>query len=216
MIELKLSDKKTLNMSVNKAHKVLSVLQKAENDKKNDLNLSKHSSKYSDTTSANTFVFDYATIVSSTEDELKMCIQSHVQKRVTTFLSAIELLEDIKDLKEAIFSFNVQKGISEKLSYIEKKKHLLKLYEHLNKKAHLANDTLQSVASKLVKLSQSEFERNEEIEVAFQYWDNDTLLKELKTIKETMLRYEDEILTLNATHQISVSLYQNSIDMIGL
>lgn len=36
-------------------------------------------------------------------------------------MSAIEILEDIKDLKEAI-SFNVQNGISQKLSYIEKKK----------------------------------------------------------------------------------------------
>jgi len=216
MIELKLSDKKALSMSVNKAHKVLCVLQKAENDKKNDLNLSSYGSKYTNSTTANTFMLDYATIVTSNEDELKMCIQNHVQKRVTTFMSAIEILEDIKDVKEAIFSFNVQKGISEKLSYIEKKKHILKLYEHLNKKALLENDTLQSVASKLVKLSQSEFERNEEIEVVFQYWDNDKLLKELKTIKETMLRYEDEILTLNATHQISVSLYQSSMDMIGL
>lgn len=65
----------------------------------------------------------------------------------------------------------------QKLSYIEKKKHSMKLYEKLNKKANLERETLQGIASKLIKLSQSEFERNEDIEIVFQYWDNDALQK---------------------------------------
>ncbi len=216
MIELKLSDKKEFIISVNKAHKMLSLLQKVENDKKADLNISNHNSRYNESITLNTFVVNYATIVTSNEDDLKNVIHNQVQRKVDSFLSAIEVLEDVKDLKEAIFSFNVLNGISEKLSYIEKKKHIIKLYEQLNKKAHFDNETLQSIASKLVKLSQSEFERNEDIEIAFQYWDNEKLLKELKTIKETILKYEDEILTLNATHQIKVALFQSSIDLIGL
>jgi hypothetical protein len=216
MIELKLSDKKQFTISVNKAHKMLSLLQKVENDKKADLNLSHHSSKYNDSTAANSFVFDYATIVTSNVDELKNLIHNHIHKKAATFMSAIEVLEDIKDLKEAIFSFNVKNSVSEKLSYIEKKKHLIKLYEHLNKKANMEVESIEGIAAKLVKLSQSEFERNEEIEVVFQYWSNDAMLKELKTIKETILRYEDEILTLNATHQIKVTLFKSSIELIGL
>lgn len=62
----------------------------------------------------------------------------------------------------------------------------------------------------LLELSQSEFERNEDIDITFQYWDNDALQKELKTMKETILRYEDEILTLNATHQIKWSKLSRS------
>ncbi len=183
MIELKLSDKKEFIISVNKAHKMLSLLQKVENDKKADLNISNHNSRYNESITLNTFVVNYATIVTSNEDDLKNVIHNQVQRKVDSFLSAIEVLEDVKDLKEAIFSFNVLNGISEKLSYIEKKKHIIKLYEQLNKKAHFDNETLQSIASKLVKLSQSEFERNEDIEIAFQYWDNEKLLKELKTGK---------------------------------
>ena len=216
MIELKLSEKKEFSITVNKAHKMLSLLQKVENDKKADLNISTNSSKYSDSNTADTFTVNYATIVTYNEDDLKSLIHNQVQKKVTTFMSAIEILEDIKDLKEAIFSFNVQNGISQKLSYIEKKKHSMKLYEQLNKRANLEKETLQSVASKLVKLSQSEFERNEDIDITFQYWDNDALQKELKTMKETILRYEDEILTLNATHQIKVMLSKSSIELIGL
>lgn len=216
MIELKLSGKKEFIISVNKAHKMLSLLQKVENDKKADLNISNHNSRYNESITLNTFVVNYATIVTSNEDDLKNVIHNQIQRKVDSFLSAIEVLEDVKDLKEAIFSFNVLNGISEKLSYIEKKKHIIKLYEQLNKKAHFDNETLQSIASKLVKLSQSEFERNEDIEIAFQYWDNEKLLKELKNIKETILKYEDEILTLNATHQIKVALFQSSIDLIGL
>lgn len=216
MIELKLSDKKEFSVTVNKAHKMLSLLQKVENDKKADLNISANSSKYNDSTTADTFVVNYATIVTYNEDDLKSFLHNQIQKKITTFMSAIEILEDIKDLKEAIFSFNVQNGISQKLSYIEKKKHSMKLYEKLNKKANLEKETLQGIASKLIKLSQSEFERNEDIEIVFQYWDNDALQKELKAIKETILRYEDEILTLNSTHQITVMLSKSSIEQIGL
>lgn len=216
MIELKLSDKKEFSISVNKAHKMLSLLQKVENDKKADLNISNRTSRYNESTTANTFVVNYATIVTSNEKDLNHFLHNQVQQKVTTFINAIEILEDIKDLKEAIFSFNVAYKVSEKLSYIEKKKHLIKLYEHLSKKANIESETLQDVASKLVKLTQSEFERNEDIEITFQYWDNAILQKELKTIKETILRYEDEILALNATHTITVTLFQSSIDLIGL
>ena len=79
MIELKLSDKKEFIISVNKAHKMLSLLQKVENDKKADLNISNHNSRYNESITLNTFVVNYATIVTSNEDDLKNVIHNQVQ-----------------------------------------------------------------------------------------------------------------------------------------
>lgn len=81
---------------------------------KADLNISANSSKYNDSTTADTFVVNYATIVTYNEDDLKSFLHNQIQKRITTFMSAIEILEDIKDLRELFFSFNVQNGISPK------------------------------------------------------------------------------------------------------
>ncbi len=82
MIELKLSDKKEFNITVNKAHKMLSLLQKVENDKKADLNIStNNSSKYSDSNTTDTFTVNYATIVTYNEDDLKSLIHNQVQKK---------------------------------------------------------------------------------------------------------------------------------------
>ena len=47
----------------------------------------------------------YTIISCHNEDDLKNVIHNQVQRKVDSFLSAIEVLEDVKDLKEAIFSF---------------------------------------------------------------------------------------------------------------
>jgi len=218
MIELKLSDKKEFSMTINKAQKILSLLEEVEYDKKADLNTSADadSSQSSEYSFVDTFVLGCATVLTYNEDELKNLLHNRAQKKIDTFISAIEIIEDIHDLKEAIFYFNVQKGISQKVSYIKKKKYSIKLYEQLNRRANFENETLQSVASKLAKLSHNTIEAKDDIEITLRYWDNDALQKELKTIKETILRYEDEILTFNATHQIKVMLSKSSIELIGL
>lgn len=216
MRDFRLSEKKEFTMSVNKAHKILMALQKVENDKKSDLKLSDRNARYSDDKSIDGFLLEYAMIVSYTQEELKTFLDASIAKKMTKFKDAIEILEDIKDIKEAIFHFNVIHGISEKLSYIEKKKPLLTVCELFNQKATSRNETLEALTNRLVKLSQNEFERNETIAFSFQYWDNDVIVQTLKTIKETVLKYEDEILSLNATHTITLSLYQSSVELIGL
>ncbi len=215
MIKLELSQKKEFEVTINKAHKLLSLLQKLENSKKTDLDIKKNIS-YDDNNTINTFAMNYATIITNNEEEIEAFIQNEADNKVLKYMSAVEILEDIKDLKESIFLFNIISGVSKKLSYIEKKKHLVKLYEELLKQANILDANRTLIASKIVKLKDSEFEKNEDFQFSYQYWDNEFVKNELKNIKSTLLEYEDDILSLNAISKIKIGLYESSIDLAGL
>ena len=215
MKELKLSPKKEFEVTVNKAHKLLFLLQKLENSKKADLEIQK-TIGYDDNKTINIFAINYATIITNTQEEIEDSIQNEAENRISKYMSAIEILEDIKDLKEKIFFFNITSGVSQKLSYIEKKKHMVKLYEELVKKVNPQDINKKSIASKIVKLRDSEFEKNEDFQFTYQYWDNQSIKNELKNIKSTLLEYEDDILSLNAISKIKINLYENSVELAGL
>jgi hypothetical protein len=214
MIDISLSEKQKFEVTVNKAHKILGILKKYETSKKEDLKIQDYST-YADN-SINMFSINYATIISNSEDELKLIMNNQIEKKMEKFISAIEVLEDIQSLKEEIFSFNVSNSISKRLNFIEKKKNIIKLYELYNFKSTSDKQTVSSIVQNFKKLNNTEFERNEEFEFEFMYWNNDNIKKELKNIKSKILEYEDEILSLNGTKKISFSLYKSSIELIGL
>lgn len=75
---------------------------------------------------------------------------------------------------------------------------------------------LEDIITRLKKLNDSAFERNEDFTFEFQYWDNDTLIKNLKEIKSTILEYEEQISKLNASQEITIYLYASSVELLGL
>lgn len=214
MKNLTLSNKTEYQVSVNKAHKILSTLKAMEGDKRHELDY--EFARNSKSKKIHTFTLDMATILTYNNDDLKNLLSAQIDKRVEIFLDAIEVLEDIRDLKEAIFSFNVTQGISEKLSFIEKKKTLVAFYEKVIKNSFSEAQSIDFITEKLIKLSEKEFDSNEEIEIEHQYWNKEHVQSELKHIKEQILAYEDDILTLNATQKIKISLYKSSAEHIGL
>jgi len=213
MQELKLSNKQTIKVTLNKAHKILSTLQKYASKKRSDLEF--EVSKYMDDESPELFEMAFADIVSKTESELKSSITSQIQQRVGKYISAIEVLEDLRDIKEQVFEANISSGISKKLSYIEKKKHILELYEKLFSVESDRSD-IDSIASRFERLKQSDLEVKENIVYSFVYWDKESIKEELKTIRSTMLKYEEEIQILNSTTKIELSLYKSSAEILGL
>lgn len=126
------------------------------------------------------------------------------------------MLEDIKDIKEALFSFNVANDISKKLNYINKKRDHIQLLESYLLKSKGVQNSLEDTVSRLKKLKDSVFERNEDFVFEYQFWDKPQLEKELKEIKSTVLAYEEQISYINANKTLTLSLYESSIELLGL
>ena len=101
---LNLSSKTTFEVSANKAHKILESLKSF---------LPKKESYYKDE-SISKFEIDFATIISSIN--LETFVQGEVRERIYNRVRNIELIEDIASLKESIFEFNIEEGVSRKLS----------------------------------------------------------------------------------------------------
>ena len=216
MLDLTLSQPQEFRVTLNKAHKILESLRKYESNKKSTLEISSLTkSMHSSYSNINKFEISYAMILTNDVKDIENIIQNEIDEKVYRYMSSIEVLEDIQKVKEAIFSFNVASGISEKLGYISRKANLIKLYEAFNLKKRGESD-LGDIITRLKKLNDSAFERNEDFTFEFQYWDNNTLIKNLKEIKSTILEYEEQISKLNATHEITISLYASSIELLGL
>lgn len=208
MLDIILSQPTEFKVTINKAHKILESLKKYDNYEKTNCDFPYHRN-------LNKFEISYAMILTNDVQDIEKTIENEINEKVCSNISAIEIYEDMQKVKEAIFSFNVRSGISQKLSYINRKSKLIKLYEAYNLKKREATD-LSDIVTRLKKLNDSAFERNEDFTFEFQYWDNDLLIKNLKEIKSTILEYEEQISKLNASEEITISLYQSSIELLGL
>ncbi len=216
MLDLQLSQPQEFTVTVNKAHKILESLKKYESYKKSNLEVSSFAkSMHSSYQNLNSFEISYAMILTNNIVDIENIIKNEIDEKVYRYISAIEVLEDIQKVKECIFSFNVKSGISEKLNFISRKANLIKLYEAFNLKKRTESD-LNDIVTRLKKLHENAFERNEDFSFEFQYWDNDAITKNLKEIKSTILQHEEQISKLNASEQITISLYESSIELLGL
>ena len=131
-------------------------------------------------------------------------------------ISALEVLEDVADLKEAIFEFNVKNGISSKLNYISKKKEHIRWLESYLLKSKASKTSLSEIVSRLKKLKDSAFERNEDFVFEYKFWDKEQIETELRTIKSTILKYEEEISQINSTNKLTIELFDSSKEILGL
>lgn len=219
MNTINFSEKKSFQVTINKAHKILATLQKIENQKKSDLDF--EGTKYDKEKSINTIEVPMATIITGSKEDFVKLLEVKFNKKIEKIMVALEHLEDIKDLKETIFNFNVSSGVSQKLSFIEKNKYLVNLYETMIKIPCEFGDIsieekIKNLSSKLTLLSNKEFDNNEIIELALNYWDTSKIEKDLKSLKSKISIYEDEIMASNASNTISINLYENTASFLGL
>lgn len=219
MNNLTLSKKTKYEVNANKAHKILENLRKYEDFKKNNIGHTSFSIKSSasfNDNMLNRFEITYASILTNDENDIKNLVENEILEKVYRHVSALEVIEDIQDIKEAIFEFNVKNGLSKKLSYINKKKNHIRLLEAYLLKSKGIQTPLKDIVSRLKKLKNSVFERNEDFVFEYQFWDKQILEKELKQIKSTILEYEEEISQINSSKKLFISLYDSSIELLGL
>ena len=218
MKNLILSQKTTFEVTANKAHKLLENLRKYEGYKSANIRES-YSLKMSggfDSNALNKFEVTYASILTNDEEDIEKLIENEIAEKEYRHISSLEVLEDIQDIKEALFEFNVNNGLSKKLSYINKKRDHIKLLESYLLKSKGTQISLKDIVSKFKKLKDSVFERNEDFIFEYQFWDKDIIEKELKKIKSTILEYEEDISQINSTNKLTISLYNSSKDLLGL
>lgn len=219
MTNLTLSTKTTFKVTANKAHKLLESLKKYETFKTSNIKDTSYSMKFSgnaDSNKLNRFELTYASILTNDEKDLEELIENEISEKVYRHISALEVLEDVADLKEAIFEFNVKNGLSSKLNYISKKKEHIRLLESYLLKSKASKTSLSEIVSRLKKLKDSAFERNEDFVFEYQFWDKEQIEKELKTIKSIILKYEEEISLINSTNKLTIELFDSSKELLGL
>ena len=219
MTSLNLSEKTAFEVTANKAHKLLESLKKYETFKISNIKDIFGNIKYSgsnESNKLNRFELTYASILTNDEKDLENLIEDEISEKVYRHISALEVLEDIADLKEAIFEFNVKNGLSYKLNYINKKKEHIKLLEAYVLKSKPSQTSLNEIVSRLKKLKDSVFERNEDFVFEYQFWNKEQIEKELKNIKSTILKYEEEISIINSNNKLTVEFFNSSKELLGL
>ncbi len=219
MQNLILSKKTSFEVTANKAHKLLENLRKYESFKANNLRDTSYSLKSSGSFDANKlsrFEISYASILTNDEGKLEQLIENEINEKLYRHVSSLEVLEDIRDIKEAIFEFNVKNGLSAKLNYITKKKEHIRLLESYLLKSKGLPTSLKEIISGLKKLKDTAFERNEDFVFEYQFWDKSVIEQELKSIKTTILEYEEEISLINSTKTLKIELYASSKELLGL
>lgn len=219
MTTLTLSQKTDFTVSANKAHKLLASLKKYDQYKSSSVRDIAHFTKVSgsfDRNALNVFDISYSTILTNDEKDLHKIIQDEIDEKVYSQLSALEVLEDLQDLKEELFEFNVLHGVSKKLTYINKKKEHIKLLEAYLLKSKEHTSPLEKKIASLKKLKENIFEKNEDFVFEHQFWDKKALQETLKEIKSTILRYEDEISEINSTKKLTICLFESSKELLGL
>jgi len=219
MTTLNLSQKVEFSVSANKAHKLLTSLKKYEQYKLSNIRNLSHLTKVSgsfDSDSLDAFKISYATILTNDESDLYKLLQDEIQEKVYRQISALEVIEDLQDLKEVLFEFNVLNGVSKKLTYIKKKKEHIKLLEAYLLKSKEQTIPLERQVDSLKKLKENIFDKNEDFVFSHQFWDKQALITTLREIKSTILKYEDEISEINSTKKLTIGLYKSSIELLGL
>ena len=219
MKTLTLSQKTDFTVSANKAHKLLATLKKYEKDKSENIRNITHFTKMSKSLNENVlgaFEISYAAILTNDEKELYKIITDEIEEKVYRQVSALEIIEDLQDIKESIFEFNIVHGVSKKLTYINKKKEHIKLLEAYLLKSKKTVTPLNEQIESLKKLKENIFETNEDFVFEHQFWDTQALTNTLKNIKSTILQYEDEISDINSNKKLTISLYESSKELLGL
>jgi len=122
-----------------------------------------------------------------------------------------ELQEDILNIKEALFNFNVTSKVSEKLSQIEILKNHIKFYQ--NFKECLECEEIDGIERVKEYLKNSE---DEKVNLKLAFYDYEEVKKKLKEANKKIMELEKEITYLNSSNEIEITIYKSTAELIGL
>ncbi|MCK9161697.1 MAG: hypothetical protein RBQ81_05055 [Arcobacteraceae bacterium] len=207
-----LSKKERFEVTGNKAHKILETLKKYDFSEiiPEFYRGGSYSKKF------NTFDINYASLLTSTVEDIVKDVENEIEKNISDHTKVIEIYEDMMDIKEAVFEFNIREGISKKINYINKKKYHIQLLDSCLSKTKNKDESLFDIVSRFKKLDHGVFESNEGFSFSYNYWDNDVISQKLKEIRATISQYEDEIAATNALKKLTIELSESSREILGM
>ena len=122
-----------------------------------------------------------------------------------------ELQEDILNIKEALFNFNVTSKVSKKLSQIEILKNHIRFYQ--NFKECLECEEIDGIKRAKEYLKNSE---DEKVNLKLAFYDYEEVKKKIKEANKKIMELEKEITYLNSSNEIEITIYKNTAELIGL
>jgi len=122
-----------------------------------------------------------------------------------------EIQEDILNIKEVLFNFNVTLKVSKKLSQIEILKNHIKFYQ--NFKECLECEEIDGIERAKEYLRNAE---DEKVNLKLAFYDYEEVKKKLKEANKKIMELEKEITYLNSSNEIEITIYKNTAELIGL
>ncbi|SMC10059.1 hypothetical protein [Nitratiruptor tergarcus] len=200
----------TIKVTPNQIHKIMDRIKSSIkymeyedvviNGNSNDINLT-HSLKKMDIN------VDTDTILEKFENQF---IQRYKYRKIST-----ELEEDLLSIKEALFRFNVNSGISQKLSQIEILKHRIQYYQQFRECLDCETDNKKVIerAKEFLKNSDNEIEC---IDIKILFYNHETAKNLSIEANRKILELEKEITMLNASNEIEIKIYKSTAELVGL
>jgi len=141
------------------------------------------------------------------EEKLKnIFLQRIKNKKLLT-----EIQEDILNIKEALFNFNVTSKVSKKLSQIEILKNHIIFYQ--NFKECLECEEIDGIERVKEYLKNSE---DEKVNLKLAFYDYEEVKEKIKEANKKIMELEKEITYLNSSNEIEITIYKSTAELIGL
>jgi len=201
-------EKIAIKVSPNQLHKILQRLKSEKNT------LSINNFDIISEVDFTTFKINYIDILNNEKDIIQK-LQNTFEELLNETKQFLFIQEDIFNLKEALFEFNVKHNISKKLSQIEilklKVKFLQNFKECLNCEKDFENK-LKNLKQYLIQNENSEIN----IPIKIMFYNHDEAKELLNKINKKILELEKEVTLINATNEIEVKINKKTAEIIGL
>jgi len=198
------NEKTTYKITSNQAHKILERLKEiVKNLKKEEW----------EEVSITEFILNKIDINLDNET-IKQKFQNIFTQKIKDKKLLAQIKEDILNIKESLFTFNINSKVSEKLSQIEILKEHIKYYE-IFKECLECDKNFDEIVNRAKKY----LKNNEEtinVKIDFTFYNYNEVKKTLKNLNKKIMELEKEITYLNASNEIEIKIYKETADIIGL
>lgn len=152
--------------------------------------------------------------ISLDNKKIKQKFQNIFTQRIKDKKLLAQIQEDILNIKESLFAFNVNSKVSEKLSQIETLKGHIRYYQ-IFKECLECEENFEE----LVNRAKEYLKNNEEatnVKIDFAFYDYNEIKKILRELNKKIMELEKEITYLNASNEIEIKIYKETAELIGL
>ena len=152
--------------------------------------------------------------ISLDNGKIKQKFQNIFAQRIKDKKLLVQVQEDILNIKESLFAFNVSSKVSEKLSQIEILKGHIRYYQMFKECLECEKNF-----EELVNRAKEYLKNNEEatnVKIDFAFYDYNEVKEILKELNKKIIELEKEITYLNASNEIEITIYKETAEIIGL